>query len=120
MSPEYHTVSITTATGGGATAYTPVVRGRVAAIIYTKDATTPLASTADFTITTEDTGQNLWVDTNVNASEIVYPLIAGNLGGSGVASTITEVPVYAAFERVKIVIAQGGNTKVATFKVLVA
>lgn len=118
--PESHTVDVTTSTGGAATAYTPVVRGRIAAIKYTKDGTSPLASTADFTITTEDTGQNLWVDTNINATEVVYPVIAANLGGTGGASSLTEVPVYAAGERVKIVVAQGGNTKVGEFKVVVA
>lgn len=117
---ERHTVAVTTATGGTVTAYTPPVTGRVAMIRYVKDGTNPLASTSDFTITTDQTGQNLWVDSNINATENVYPVIAANLGGTGGASTLTEAPVYAAAERIKIVIAQGGNTKVGTFVVVVA
>lgn len=117
---EKHTVDVTTATGGGATAYTPVVKGRIASIRYIKDGTAPLASTSDFTITTEDSGQNLWVDTNINATENVYPVVAANLAGTGAASSITEAPIYAAGERVKIVVAQGGNTKVGRFIVVVA
>lgn len=117
---EKHTVQLTTATGGGATGYTPVVKGEIAAVRYVKHGTTPFASTADFTITTEDSAQNVWVDSNINASENVYPVVAGNLAGTGAASTLTERPVRAAGERVKIVIAQGGNTKVGTFIVVVA
>jgi len=117
---ERHVVDVATATGGGVTAYTPVVTGRIAAIRYVKDGTTPLASTSDFTITTDESAQNLWVDSNINASENVYPVIAGNLAGTGAASVLAEVPVYASRERVKIVVAQGGNTKVGRFIVVVA
>ena len=117
---EKHTVNVTTATGGGFTGYTPNVTGRIAAIRYVKDGTAPLASTADFTITTEDSAQNLWVDTNINASENVYPVLAGNIAGTGAASTLSEVPVYAALERIKIVVAQGGNTKLGSITVVVA
>jgi hypothetical protein len=111
-------VTVTTATGGGATEYSAVVQGTIRAIKYTKDGTAPLASTADFTITTEETGQNLWVDLNVNATETVYPVVPANIASSGAASTLTEVPVYADYERVKIVVAQGGNTKIGTFTIV--
>ena len=118
--PERHTVSVTTATGGGATAFTSEpVRGRVAMVTYTAATGSPFASTADFTITTEDTLQDLWVESNVTATQTIYPLTAGDLT-TGVASTITEVPINAAFERLKIVVAQGGNTTNGTFMFVVA
>ena len=44
-------VSITTATGGGGTGYSPPVTGNLLTIIH--DATSGLASTADFTVTVE-------------------------------------------------------------------
>ena len=69
-----HTVAIETATGGGATVYSPVVTGRIGAIVYTKDGTTPLASTADFTVTAEGTGEAIWSETNLNASKTVRPV----------------------------------------------
>ncbi|MES0444976.1 MAG: hypothetical protein ABUJ92_00385 [Desulfobacterales bacterium] len=116
---ERHTVAITTSTGGLATGHTPVVTGRISAIIYTRPTGTPFASTADVTVTTEDSGQSIWAELNVNASETNYPLVAGNLQ-SGAASTLTEVPLYAANERVKIAIAQGGNAKAGTFIVVIA
>lgn len=116
---EKHDVVPVTATGGGVTAYTPVVTGRVSAIIYTKAGTNPYDAGSDVTITTEDSGQNLWTEVNVNASESNYPVVAASLP-NGTASTITETPIYAAGERVKIVIAQGGNTKTGTFTVIIA
>lgn len=113
-----HAVSVTTAADGSATAYTSTtVNGAVRSIQYVK---TDFDNGVDFAITLETTGQGLWTDTDVNASEIVCPrqpthdaagaarLYAG--GGTAVSDFI-----YAADERVKIVIAQGGNVKTGTF-----
>jgi len=113
-----HTVTVTTATGGGGTGYTPVVTGRIAAVTYTQ-ATGGLASTSDLTVTTEDTAQSVWSATNINATTTVHPVAAANLP-SGAASSLTEVPIYACGERVKIAVAQGGNTKTGSFQVVLA
>lgn len=117
--PQTYSIAITTATGGGATGYTSVVRGRIAAIKYTKATGSPLASSTDITVTLEDSGQSVQTFTNINATAVRYPVAAANLP-SGAASTITEVPIYAVYERVKAVVAQGGNTKVGTLTVVVA
>lgn len=117
--PQTQDIAITTSTGGAATAYSAVVRGRIAAIKYTKATGSPLASTADITVTLEDSGQTVQTFTNINATAVRYPVAAGSLP-SGAASTITEVPIYAVGERVKAVVAQGGNTKVGTLSVVVA
>ena len=121
MYAERHAVPVTTASDGSATAYSPVVTGRVLSVIYTKDS---FDNGVDFTITTETTLQNVWVDTNVNASEQVNPRLPTHdqagaallyaAGGAAVADHI-----YAANERIKIVIAQGGNVKAGTFTVLI-
>ena len=117
---ERHTQTVVTATGGTATVYTPVITGRIAAVVYTKaTAAVAYASTVDFTITAETSAQNIWTEANVNATETAYPVAAAKLA-SGAASTITESPIYVAQERVKIVLAQGGNTKRGTFTVIVA
>lgn len=113
---ERHTVSITTDSSGDATGYTPVVTGKIVGVIYTK---TDFADGVDFTITTETTGQGLWTDTNVNASETVYPKQQSD-GPDGAAITGVYQHVYLSHERVKIVVAQGGDTKSGTFDVLVA
>jgi len=116
MYVQRHEVTITTDSDGDGTDYTPVIHGRILAISYVK---TDFANGVDFTITTETTLQNVWVDTNVDASEIVYPMA---IGSDQVGAAITDpkyVPIPAAQERVKIVIASGGDEKSGTFHVLV-
>lgn len=115
------TISPTTDGSGDATSYSDTIQhGEILAVIYTKDS---YADGVDFSITTEDTGQNIWVDTNVNASETVYPRIqvqdtdGAALTIEGAEPLVTRIPVYR--ERVKVVIAQGGDTKSGTFLVLV-
>lgn len=117
-----HTVTVATIADGTATAYTDeVVNGRVISIAYTK---VDYADGVDFTITTEDTAQDLWVDTNVNASETVASRqpthdSAGDASlyaGSGEA---VEDYIWVVDERIKIVIAQGGNVKTGTIDIIV-
>ena len=116
-----HTVTVTTIADGSATAYTPVVSGRILSVTYAK---TDYTDGVDFTITTETTAQNVWVDTNINASEAVLPRAATHdtVGAAALyaaAGTAVLDYVWAAQERVKIVIAQGGNVKTGTFHVVV-
>lgn len=112
-----HRISVTTASDGSATVYSPApISGRIHAIIYSK---VDFADGVDFTITLEATGESLWTDTNVNASEAVYPVVKANLGSSGAQSSILEVPIMAANDRVKFVIAQGGNVKSGVFWLVV-
>lgn len=112
---ELFSKAVTTATGGGVTDYIGPVRGEVTFITY---ATGTLASTADVTITLEDSGQGVWTESNISVGDKRFPRVAANLT-DGSASTLTEVPIYAADERIKIVVAQGGNTKSGTFKAVV-
>lgn len=111
------TISVTTAADGTATAYSDNITGRVHAIHYVKN---NFDNGVDFTITLEATGESLWTDADVNASEKVYPVVAANLGGTGAASVLTEVPIYAANDRVKVVVAQGRNAKTGAFRIVVA
>lgn len=115
-----HVVSVTTIADGSATAYSPVVTGKLSQIRYVK---TDFADGVDFTITAEATGETIWTDTNINASETVAPrqpthdtagaaaVYAG--GGSAVLDKIAL-----ANDRVKIVIASGGDTKTGTFHII--
>ena len=120
-----HTVSLTTTTGGAATEYTPPVTGRVLYVRYNK---TDFANGVDFAVTTELTGQNVWTESDVNSAKTVYPVAYANtvlgvqLTASGALLTSGSAefaPIVAANERVKIVIAQGGNTKAGSFDVVV-
>jgi hypothetical protein len=113
---QLHTVSATTSAGGAATVYTDVpVWGEVVSIAYVKST---FDNGVDFTITGETSGVSLWTDTDVNASEIVYPRVLENGNTDGAALT-TRQGVVLAGERVKIVIAQGGNAKAGSFRIIV-
>lgn len=115
-----YVVDVTTAADGSATAYTESITGTLDSIQYAKDGSNAYTDGVDFTITTETTLQNLWVESNVNASAVRAPrqathstagvaaLYAG--GGSAVLA-----PIAIARERVKIVLAAGGDTKTGRF-----
>jgi hypothetical protein len=117
------TVSVTTDASGNATAYSNVVTGKISAVIYTKDGSNAYANGVDFTLTAEATGQNIWVQSDVNASATVAPRQATH-GTDGTASlyasggTAVQAPIVLAQDRVKISLAQGGNTKVGQFTII--
>ncbi len=115
-------VTIATDSNGDATDYTEVFTGRIVGVIYTK---VDYADGVVLLITTEDTGQTVWSETAVNASETLYPRIEvqDNLGAallhSSDAANVDQTDyIRAVFERVKIVIASGGNVKTGTFTVI--
>lgn len=114
-------VTVTTAADGTATAYSPRLSGKIHQIEYVK---TDYAAGVDFTITGEATGIGLWTEADVNASTVRAPRI-GTHSQVGVASlyaaagTAVQAPIALANDRVKIVLAQGGATKVGTFHILV-
>lgn len=119
-----HRVAVVTATGGGATGYTPVLTGQLLAVHYLKDGSNAFASTADFTITGEAIGESVLAVSNINASTSWMPrrathTVAGAaaLHATGGAPKLEPVPL--AGDRVKIVVAQGGNTKNGAFEVVV-
>jgi len=118
---ERHTVAVTTDGSGDSTDYTPVVTGRVIAIIYTK---TDFAAGVDFTITAEGSTEGLWTEVNVDASKTVAPRQPTH-SQVGVASLYAaagepvEDHIYLANDRVKIVVANGGTTKTGSFDVVI-
>ena len=118
---ERHTVALTTDAAGAATGYTPVVTGRLSQIRYVK---TDFDNGVDFTITAEATGETLWTEVNVNADATRAPRQATH-GTDGVASlyaaagTAVQDKIALAKDRVKIVIASGGNVKTGTFHIVI-
>lgn len=114
--PQSVSVTATTDGSGDATVYTDNIRGRIIAVRYVKPASGSYTDGVDFTITTETTARNVWVDTNVNASETVVPKEL-NDGTDGADLTGVYDHVRAFNERVKIVVGSGGASKVGTFTV---
>lgn len=114
--PQSASVAITTAADGSATAYTSNIRGKIIAVQYTKASSGNFVDGVDFTITTETTLQNVWVDTNVNASEVVFPkMLNDDTAGADLTAIYDHVRVFN--ERVKVVVAQGGDTKTGTITI---
>ncbi len=118
---ERHIVSVTTAADGTATAYSPVITGKISTIRYVK---TDFDNGVDFVITLEATGEILWDEDNVNASASRAPrqpthdtVGAASLYAAG--GEPVEDHIVAARDRVKIEIAQGGNVKSGTFHIVV-
>ena len=114
-------VSVTTAADGTATAYTPYLSGKIAAIHYIK---TDYADGVDFTITAEATGETIWAESNVNAAKVCMPRGAthSNVGVAALyaaGGTAVNDLIRVSRDRVKIVLAQGGNAKTGAFHVVV-
>ena len=116
------TVSITTDGSGDGTGYTErPVNGRISSIQYVK---TDYADGVDITVTGETTGIGILIVSSMNASAVYAPRQPVHYSSTGAA--ITYDGTYPAFdyvcldgERVKIVVAQGGDTKSGTFYVTV-
>ena len=119
---EVHKVSLTTAVGGAATGYTPILTGKIISIRYVK---TDFAAGVDFAITGEITGINIWTQVDQNASVTKSPRQPTHdaAGAASLYDTVSSEPVedyiVLARERVKIVIAQGGDGKLGDFYVTV-
>ena len=123
MQVERHVVSITTDASGDATAYTPVTTGRVLGVRVVVPGSGGIESTSDITITAEATGESILTLTNQNGSGSFYPRV-GVHDAAGAAATLDGTrllrdSVAVANDRVKIVVAQGGNAKAATIHVIV-
>lgn len=117
-------VTITTAADGTATGYTPRFSGEIHQIEYVKDGSNGYTDGVDFTVTSEATGNNIWTQSNVNASAVVAPRQPTH-SQAGVASlyaaggTAVQARVGVGNDRVKVAIASGGDSKVGVFHVLV-
>lgn len=110
---------------GALTTYTGIVSGRVLQVAYVPDATTPLATGADFVITTEDSSTPILTVTNVGTTAVtmvprqatVTVANAAALYASGGVAVLE--PIYVANERIKIVVAQGGVSKTGQLHILI-
>lgn len=116
--------TVTVASNGSqvGTGYSPYLSGYIESIQYVKDTYT---DGVDFTITADATGESLWVDTNVNASETVRPR-AATCSTAGVAAlyagggTAVNDKIALGRDRVKIVLAQAGASKSGSFIITVS
>ena len=112
-------VPVTTAADGSATEYSNVIDyGLLSQCRYIKDATTPFTDGVDVTVTLEGTGETLWDEDNVNASATRAPRQpTHDTAGVALGATIVD-KIAIANDRIKIVIAAGGDAKTGAFHFL--
>jgi hypothetical protein len=101
---------------GAATVYLGLrCRGRVHAIKYVAGT---LANTTDLVITGETTGVAILTDSPA-ASEWYYPRAFPNAVTDGAAGSVAHEHVCVMSERVKVVVAQGGNAGAGSISVFI-
>lgn len=113
-----YSAAITTDASGDATVYLgSVIRGRVHAIKY---APGTLDTGADLTITGETTGVPILVKANAGTSTVwYYPRVIPNKNTDGSAFTDVAEKIQLLEERIKVVVAQGGNALTGAITVYV-
>lgn len=109
---------LTTDGSQACTDYLGPFTGKLDSLVYTK---IDFTDGVDFTITKESTGETIWTDTNINATEVVRPrVITQHTDGAANTTLVIREPILFVNERIKIVIAAGGATKTGRFTALVA
>lgn len=118
------TVSAVSDGSGDGTFYTPYVTGYIETVEYVKPGSGSYTDGVDFTIRTETTGEDIWVDTNINASEVVRPRAAtcttAGVAALYAASGAVNDRIAVSRDRVKIIIGSAGATKSGSFVIVVA
>lgn len=120
MATRKFTVAAVSNGSGVATVYSPYLSGFIESIQYVK---TDYANGVDFTITAEATGETLWTESDVNAAVVKRPRAATH-STAGVAATFDGTRavldrIALSRDRVKIVLAQAGDTKTGSFVITV-
>ncbi len=117
MHTQVYEVAVATESDGSAEFYSEQMNGLLDRIQYVKG---DFADGVDFTITLEDTGESLWVESDVNASAVRAPRQAVHTpaGAARLYAADGEAvsDLIAVSGRAKIVIAAGGNAKTGTFR----
>lgn len=118
-------IDVATDTSGNATAFSNApVQGAIEQIRYTPDANTPLDTGADITITSEQTGLAIITITNIGTQAATFAPRQATHDATGTVVTYDAThgvkdKIVLAGERIKIVVAQGGNTLNGRFDIVV-
>jgi hypothetical protein len=114
-------VNITTDASGNATVYLSPgnninPNGLLVCLIYTPGT---IATGADLTITTENRGIPIMVKANAGTSPVVYnPRAFPNAVADGAAGTVATELIPVKDERIKVVVAEGGNGGVGSIEAI--
>lgn len=119
------TLTVTTDGSGNAEAYTPRLSGELHSIRYVKAGANNYTDGVDVSMTVEGSGEDVWVEANVNASATRAPRqpthsTAGAAALYAAGGTAVLARIALGNQRVKIALAQGGANKTGTFHILLA
>jgi hypothetical protein len=112
-------IPVTTDDDGDAEEYSPFLSGKLVSIRYVKASADSFTDGVDFVVTSDVTGATIWSEENVNASATRHPRAATN-STAGAAATYDDTqpvlgPISLGSDRVKFVIANGGDTHSGVF-----
>ena len=103
------TVNVTTDDQGAAVAYSPQCNGLVRTVEYVKPTSGGLDAATDINIIADVSGAVIWTNDDLAASQVIHPLApAQDNTGADIAGAYA--PICLADERIKITVANGGNT----------
>lgn len=121
MGAERQTITGTTESDGTLTAYSDVINGRISSIQYVK---TDFDDGSTMTFTGDETGLEVMAETGINASTTRAPRQATHdiLGAASLYAAgglAVEDHIVLANERLKLVVAAGGNAKAGTWHITI-
>lgn len=120
-------VDVLTDAGGAATAYSNMpVNGKLLHMRYIPDGTSPLDTGADITVTGESSGIAIVTKANIGTSAFTlaprqptHNASDGSAALYAAAGTAVNAKIALAGERIKVVVAQGGNALKGQFQFVV-
>ena len=102
-------VAVTTSALGAAVTYSPQCNGLVRTVEYVKPTSDGLDVATDIDIIADVSGAVIWTNDDLSASKVIHPLAqAQDNTGADIAGAYA--PICLADERIKITVANGGDT----------
>ena len=103
------TVNVTTSALGAAVAYSPQCNGLVRTVEYVKPISDGLDAATDIDIIADVSGAVIWTNDDLAASKVIHPLTQAQ-ANTGADIVGAYAPICLADERIKITVANGGDT----------
>ena len=107
-------VAVTTSALGAAVAYSPQCNGLVRTVEYVKPTSDGLDAATDIDIIADVSGAVIWTNDDLSASKVIHPLTQAQ-DNTGADITGAYAPICLADERIKITVANGGDSLSGTF-----
>ena len=107
-------VAVTTSALGAAVAYSPQCNGLIRTVEYIKPTSGGLDAATDIDIIADVSGAVIWTNDDLSASKVIHPLTQAQ-DNTGADITGAYAPICLADERIKITVANGGDSLSGTF-----